>query len=78
MNPPEFTQAKIAEMAAGVAAYMRQERDMYVRHSESLAAKLRATIQPYFSAELLDRLKAITLHEARSPPPPCYIRAKRK
>jgi len=76
MTPQEFTQAKIAAMVAGVAAYMRQERDMYVRHSESLATRLRATIQAYFSPELLDRLKAITLHGARIPPPPFYLQAK--
>lgn len=76
MTPQEFTQAEIAEMVAGVAAYMRQERDMYVRHSESLATRLRATIEPYFSAELLDRLKALTLHGARIPPPPFYVQAK--
>ncbi len=56
MNPQEFTQARIAEMVAGVAAYYRKERELYIRHSEPLAANLRAAIQPYFSKELLDRL----------------------
>jgi hypothetical protein len=56
MTPQEFTQPTIAEMVTGVAAYYRQEREMYARHSEPLAANLRAVIQPYFSKELLDRL----------------------
>src|SRR5258708_21354756 len=73
MNPQEFTQARIAEMVAGVAAYYRKERELYIRHSEPLAANLRAAIQPYFSKELLDRLKTITLTRvARIPPPPFY------
>lgn len=76
MNPNEFSDTSIAEMVAGVAAYMRQERDLYERHSEPLAANLRAVIQPYFSAELLSCLKTITLHGARIPPPPFYAEAK--
>ena len=77
MNPQEFTQARIAEMVAGVAAYYRKERELYIRHSEPLAANLRAAIQPYFSKELLDRLKTITLTGgARIPPPPFYAKAK--
>ena len=77
MNPQEFTQPTIVEMVAGVAAYYRQEREVYVRHSEPLAANLRAVIQPYFSKESLDRLKTITLTGgARIPPPHFYAKAK--
>jgi hypothetical protein len=77
MNPHEFTQPTIAEMVTGVAAYYRQEREVYVRHSEPLAENLRAVIQPYFSKELLDRLKTITLTGgARIPPPHFYAKAK--
>jgi hypothetical protein len=77
MTPQEFTQPTIAEMVAGVAAYYRQEREMYVRHSEPLAANLRAVIQPYFSKDLLERLKTITLTGgARIPPPHFYVKAK--
>lgn len=76
MNPQEFTEASIAEMVTGVGAYLRQEREVYVRHSEPLAGNLRAVIQPYFSEELLGRLKTITLHGARIPPPPFYLQAK--
>jgi len=76
MSPQEFTQPSIAEMVAGVGAYLKRERDLYVRYSEPLAANLREMIQPYFSKEMLDRLKTITLHGARIPPPPFYAKAK--
>jgi hypothetical protein len=77
MNPNEFTEASIAEMVAGVIVYYRQERELYVRHSEALAANLRAVIQPYFSEELLGRVKTITLTGgARIPPPHFYAKAK--
>jgi hypothetical protein len=77
MNPQEFTQPSIAEMVAGVAAYFWQERELYMRHSEPLATNLRAMIQPYFSEDLLEKLKTITLTGgARIPPPPFYAKAK--
>jgi hypothetical protein len=62
---------------AGVIDYYQQERKLYVRHSEPLAANLRAMLQPYFSEELLGRVKTITLTGgARIPPPYFYARAK--
>jgi len=77
MTPPEFAESTIAETVTGVAAYYQQEREMYIRHSEPLTANLRAVIQPYFSKELLDRLKTITLTGgARIPPPHFYAKAK--
>jgi hypothetical protein len=76
MNPSEFTETTIAEMVATVGAYLRGEREVYVRHSEPLDVNLRAVIQPYFSKELLSRLKTITLHGARIPPPPFYAKAR--
>ncbi len=77
MNPSEFTEVRIREMVAGVSAYMRQERDMYVRHSEPLTIHLKKAIQGFFPQELLGRLKTITLTDgARIPPPPFYAEAK--
>ena len=77
MSPQEFTQPTVTQMVTGVAAYFRGERELYVRHSEPLAATLRAKLQPYFSEELLGRLKTITLTGgARIPPPHFYAKAK--
>jgi len=77
MDPQQFTETRIAEMVAGVAAYFRQEREMYVRHSEPLTAKLKTVLKPYFSERVLSQLKTITLTGgARIPPPHFYARAK--
>ena len=77
MNAPEFTEARILEMVAGVKAYLKKEREVYVRHSEPLTPSLRQVIDGFFSAEVLDKLKTITLTGgARIPPPPFYLKAK--
>jgi len=75
LNPGEFTEARIGEMVAGVSAYFRGERNLYFRHSEPIAAEWRSAIGPFFSAELLDKLRTVTLVGARIPPPPFYAEA---
>jgi hypothetical protein len=78
MNPSEFTEERIEEMVAEVSAYMRQERDLYLRHSEPLTIQLKNAIHGFFPQELLEGLKTITLTGgARIPPPPFYAEAKK-
>jgi len=69
MDAGAFPEERIREMVSRVAAYLREEREVYVRHSEPLSADLRAGIQGYFPDELLGRLKIIILKGARIPPP---------
>jgi len=76
MNAEQFTEASILEMVAGVKAYLKTEREVYVRHSEPLTPSLRQIIEGFFSADLLARLRTITLTGARVPPPPFYLKAK--
>jgi hypothetical protein len=64
------------DLIAVVTSYYRGERELYVRHSEPLDAALRAAIARYFPAQLLDKVKTITLRGARIPPPPFYAQAK--
>jgi hypothetical protein len=71
-----FPEKRIREMVSRLAAYLREEREVYVRHSEPLSADLRAWIQGYFPDELLGRLKAIILKGPRIPPPPFYAEAR--
>jgi hypothetical protein len=44
MDPGEFPEVRIQEMVSRVAVYLREEREVYVRHSEPLTADLRAAI----------------------------------
>src|SRR5258708_22366741 len=47
-----------------------------LRHSEPLTPDARQTIESFFSADLLARLRTITLTGAPVPPPPFYLTAK--
>ncbi len=64
MNAEQFSEASILEMVAGVKKYLRTEREIYLRHSESLTPDVRQTIEGFF------------LTGARVPPPPFYLKAK--
>jgi hypothetical protein len=75
VNPGQFTEERIAEMVAGVAVYFSGERKLYFPDSAPLAAEWRTMIEPYFSQELLDKLRIVVLQGARIPPPPFYAEA---
>ena len=75
MEPGQFSEARIREMVSGVAAYFSGERDLYLRHCEPVTPEQRSALQPYFSPQILDKVKILTLHEARIPPPPFYAEA---
>ena len=69
MDVAEISESRIAEMVAGVAAYFRQEREVYFRASEPLAPEWRAAIGAYFSKRFLERVRVVVLKGARIPPP---------
>ncbi len=75
MDPAEVSEARLAEMVTGVAAYLRQEREIYFRASEPLMPSWRTAVQPYFSKSLLKRMRTVVLKGARIPPPPFYSEA---
>jgi len=75
MDPGDLSEARVAKMVSGVAAYMRQERNLYFRASELLTPEWRTAVQPYFSKTLLDTVRAVILKGARIPPPPFYAEA---
>ena len=75
MEPGQFSEARIREMVSGVAAYFSGERKMYLPHSEPLNDALRETLNPFFFPQILDKVKTLTLREARIPPPPFYAEA---
>ena len=62
-------------MVAGVAAYFSGERKLYFPHSAPLAVEWRKMLEPYFSRDLLDKIRTVTLQGARIPPPPFYAEA---
>ena len=75
MDPGDLSEARVSKMISGVAAYMRQERNLYFRASELLTPKWRTAVQPYFSKTLLGTVRTVILKGARIPPPPFYAEA---
>ncbi|HEY6268014.1 MAG TPA: hypothetical protein VIX11_06940 [Candidatus Acidoferrum sp.] len=75
MDRAELSEARIAGMISGVAAYFRQEREVYFRESELLPPEWRVAVEPHFSKSLLERMRIVVLKGARIPPPPFYSEA---
>ena len=75
MDPSQLPESRVAEMIAEIAAYLRQERAVYLRASHPLTPAWKAPLGHYFPKTLLDNVKTITLEGARIPPPPFYSEA---
>jgi len=75
MDPAPVSEARLAEMVTGVAKYFRQEREVYFRESELLAAHWKASVHAYFAKSLLESVRTMVLKGARIPPPPFYAEA---
>jgi hypothetical protein len=75
MDASQFSEARVAEIVAGVVKYMRGERALYLRASEPLPAKWRTSVEAYFPSALLDTVRTVVLDGARIPPPPFYAEA---
>jgi hypothetical protein len=59
-----------------VSSYLRDQRERYLPSAAPLSKQHQAIMCPYFSADLLDRVKVAELHGARIPNPPFYAEAK--
>jgi hypothetical protein len=75
MDPAQPSEERVAEMISGVAAYLRQEREIYFRASDLLAAQWKTSVEPFFSKTLLEKVRTVVLKGARIPPPPFYSEA---
>jgi hypothetical protein len=75
MDTSQFSEAQIAEMVAGVAKYLRDDRALYLGASEPLNADWKTTFKPYFPKPLLDAVRTVMLNGARIPPPSFYAKA---
>jgi hypothetical protein len=76
MNPMELTETRIGEIIAGVAAYMRRERERYLPLSDPLTEEWKSAVHHYFPKALLDRIKIVTLKGTRIPTPFFYAEAQ--
>jgi hypothetical protein len=66
---------QIAQATAKVLAYLREQRDRHYAAGESLSAKLKSAMRPFFSPAILDRIRIVELEGTRLPNPSFYADA---
>jgi hypothetical protein len=71
-----FTDERIREAIELVATYLRDQRESYFHSARPLSKHQKALMWPYFSAELLDRVRVVELNGQRLPNPHFYPEAK--
>jgi hypothetical protein len=78
VEPPKFSQAEIAGLVAEAVAWMQQQRDKYHPLSDPLSESVKQQLRPFFSAEILDRLKIkhVAATGETIPYPPFYERVR--
>ena len=67
---------QILQAVEYVSSYLRDQRERYLPLAAPLSEQHQTIMRPYFSATLLDQVKAVELHGARVPNPPFYEEAK--
>jgi hypothetical protein len=72
----QLTGAQIAQAVRYVASYLREQREHYLPAAHPLSNQHKARMWPYFSAQLLDRVRVVELHGKRVPPPAFYAQAR--
>ena len=59
-----------------VAGYLWEQREAFLQLGRFLSEKQKERLRPYFSCNLLERVRLVELHGRRLPPPPFYQKAK--
>lgn len=75
-NGPKLNQEQALEISAAISAYLRDQRERYFPLGTPLSAPRKATMQPFFSAGLLERVRIVELQGDCVPNPPFYSKAK--
>jgi hypothetical protein len=71
-----LNEAKLEEAIARVADFLRAQRERFRPDGLALDRLQRQTMQPFFSAALLDQVRIVMLDRQRIPNPPFYVEAK--
>ncbi len=73
---PQLSSAQIAIAMQYVAAYLREQRERYFPAALPLSNQHKARMWPYFSPQMLDRVRIVELHGKRVPAPSFYVQAR--
>lgn len=72
----QLPESRIAEAVSRVSTYLREQRDHYFPSAVPLTNRQKAVMWPYFSADLLERVRIVELNGQRIPNPPFYEEAR--
>jgi len=73
---PQLNPAQMALAIEYVSGYLREKRDHYFPMASPLSNQHKARVWPYFSPQLLDRVRIVELHGKRVPAPTFYAQAR--
>jgi len=71
-----LNEAKVEQAIGRVADFLHAQREHFRPEALPLDRGLRQTMQPFFSASLLDQVRTLVLDRERIPNPPFYVEAK--
>ena len=71
-----LSEQQIAQAVSLLSTYLRQQSEYYMRVAVPLTNIQKATMWPYFSALVLDRVRVVELKGERIPNPPFYEQAR--
>jgi hypothetical protein len=71
-----LTEDRIAEFVNRISSYLREQRELYFPSAAPLTPQQQALMWPYFSEDLLSRVRINELKDARVPNPPFYDEAR--
>lgn len=73
---PQLNSAQVALAIEYVSSYLREKRDHYFPTALPLSSQHKARMWPYFSPQLLDRVRVVELHGKRVAAPDFYAEAR--
>ena len=76
VSTPALTEDQVRDFSTCICSYLREQRDRYFPIAAPLSAQRKATMEPFFSAAFLNRIRIVELIGERISDPPFYSQAK--
>lgn len=78
MEPARFTPAELAALVAETVSWLKQQREKFLPYGIPLSNAQKMQLQPFFTAEILDRVKIAKLWQTGEtvPYPPFYEKVR--
>ena len=73
---PKVSEEQVVEISAAISAWVRERRDFYYPSATPLRANRKVIMQPFFSAALLGRVRALELEGGSVANPPFYAKVR--